>query len=252
MHKGAVISSVAISTVLLLGLLSGNSAFAAAAGTANATGSMGPAPKAQCGRSDRTEKGLQGQTTSQERASGDSKRGYNCNLELVGQFKGEGAYSQDGPRAYDVNDAAVLARAPKGRIRDRAAWEFWAGGGKWTRDIVRRKPVLKYAGHVQRVDAVYKAGLKRYLLAGYPEILVVSNVVKEDGEFLGLPDAGQTWHTDTSYRERPSRGSILYALEIPRDAHGTAIGDTLFAGTGPAYDALPEAVKQTLHGRKAV
>lgn len=58
---------------------------------------MGPVPKAQCGASDHTESGLQGQTTSEERASGDSELGYNCNLELVGQFKGEGAFSQDGP-----------------------------------------------------------------------------------------------------------------------------------------------------------
>ena len=52
-------------------------------------------------------------------------------------------------------------------------------------------------------------------------------------EFLGLADAGQTWHTDTSYRARPSRGSILYAIEIPHDENGNPIGDTLFAGTGP-------------------
>jgi hypothetical protein len=63
-------------------------------------GSMGPVPKAQCGPSDRTESGLQGQTTTQERASGDSQRGYNCNLELVGQFRGEGAFSQDGPAYF--------------------------------------------------------------------------------------------------------------------------------------------------------
>ena len=62
---------------------------------------MGPVPKAQCGPSDRTESGLQGQTTSAERASGDSERGYNCNLELVGQFRGEGAFSQDGPAYFD-------------------------------------------------------------------------------------------------------------------------------------------------------
>ena len=87
----------AIPTGLLLGLLFSNSAFTADAG---ATGSMGPVPKAQCGPSDRTEKGLQGQTTSQERASGDSQRGYNCNLELVGQFRGEGAFSQNGPSYF--------------------------------------------------------------------------------------------------------------------------------------------------------
>src|ERR1700704_7017120 len=91
----------AISTVLLLGLLFGNSAFAAAGGKSNEIGSMGPVPKAQCGPSNRTESGLQGQTTSKERASGDSERGYNCNLELVGQFPGEGAFSQDGPSYFD-------------------------------------------------------------------------------------------------------------------------------------------------------
>jgi len=54
-----------------------------------------PVPKAKCGRMDRAETGLQGQTTPRERSSGDSERGYNCNLELVGQFQGEGAFSQD-------------------------------------------------------------------------------------------------------------------------------------------------------------
>src|SRR5258708_24784062 len=100
MHKGPAVSRFAISTVLLLGLLFGNSAFAAAGDKSNEIGSMGPVPKAQCGPSNRTESGLQGQTTSKERASGDSERGYNCNLEPVGQFRGEGAFSQDGPSYF--------------------------------------------------------------------------------------------------------------------------------------------------------
>ena len=58
-------------------------------------------PKATCGRMDRIETGLQGQTTPDERSSGKSKGGYNCNLELVGQFQGEGAFSQDGPAFLD-------------------------------------------------------------------------------------------------------------------------------------------------------
>src|SRR5690349_24946938 len=102
MKRRQLANRLAISTLSLLGLaLSGSalSADGALAGgrKADEVGSMGPVPKAQCGRSDRTESGLQGQTTSQERASGDSEKGYNCNLELVGQFKGEGAFSQDGP-----------------------------------------------------------------------------------------------------------------------------------------------------------
>ena len=61
-----------------------------------ADGFPGSVPKAICGSGDHTESGLQDQTT-QERFSGDSERAYNCNLELVGRFRGEGAFSQDGP-----------------------------------------------------------------------------------------------------------------------------------------------------------
>jgi hypothetical protein len=64
----------------------------------------GSVPKASCGRGDHIESGLQGQTTPEERASGDSERAYGCNLALVSQFKGEGAVSQNGP-AYFGNCA---------------------------------------------------------------------------------------------------------------------------------------------------
>jgi hypothetical protein len=57
----------------------------------------GPVPKAKCGPGDHTESGLQGETTQEERFGGDSERAYNCNLELVGQYRGEGAKSQGGP-----------------------------------------------------------------------------------------------------------------------------------------------------------
>lgn len=94
--------------------------------------------------------------------------------------------------------------------------------------------------------------LKQYLLSGHPEILVVSNIKNDQGQFTGLPDAGRTWHTDTSYRQKPSRGSVLYALEIPHSADGTPLGDTLFAGTAPAYDDLPRELKTLLSGKGAV
>jgi CubicO group peptidase (beta-lactamase class C family) len=82
-------------------------------------------------------------------------------------------YSQDGASAYQADDALVLARVPKDRIRDREAYEFLerlddAGRPRWTRDITARGAVFRFAGHCQRVDAVYNPLLKRYLLAlGY-------------------------------------------------------------------------------------
>jgi taurine dioxygenase len=36
----------------------------------------------------------------------------------------------------------------------------------------------------------------------YPEIDILSNL-KEGGEYIGSPDAGQDWHTDMTYREVP-------------------------------------------------
>ncbi len=94
--------------------------------------------------------------------------------------------------------------------------------------------------------------LKSYLLPGHPEVLVVSNIKDDQGRFIGLPDAGQTWHTDTSYRQKPSRGSVLYAMEIPHGAHGRALGDTLFAGTAAAYEGLSLDMKKMLDGKRAV
>jgi taurine dioxygenase len=94
--------------------------------------------------------------------------------------------------------------------------------------------------------------VKKYLLPGHPEILLVSNVRNTAGEHIGLADAGFTWHSDVSYRKTPSRCSLLYAKEVPHAADGTVLGDTIFANCIAAYDALPEAMKQRLDGLKAI
>jgi len=95
--------------------------------------------------------------------------------------------------------------------------------------------------------------LKDYLLSGHPEILVLSNIV-ENGKPVGLADAGRVavWHTDMSYLKEPSAGSALYSVEVPHSAAGGSLGDTMFASTAAAYDALPEDMKRKLAGLKAV
>jgi taurine dioxygenase len=93
--------------------------------------------------------------------------------------------------------------------------------------------------------------VKKYLLPGFPEILLISNLRDQRGEHIGLTDAGFTWHTDTSYRRRPSRCSLLYAKEVPhRD--GRPLGDTVFANTIAAYEVLPKAMKKRINGLKAI
>jgi taurine dioxygenase len=93
--------------------------------------------------------------------------------------------------------------------------------------------------------------VKKYLLPGFPEILLISNIRDDRGEHIGLADAGFTWHSDTSYRRRPSRCSLLYAKEVPQRG-GRPLGDTVFANTIAAYEALPDSMKQRLAGLKAV
>ena len=88
--------------------------------------------------------------------------------------------------------------------------------------------------------------LRQFQLAGYPEILQVSNIRDAQGNPEGLGDAGQLWHSDLSYKEKPSLGSLLHAQELPAEG-----GDTLFADQHAAYDALPQALKKQLEGLRA-
>ncbi|HTT78545.1 MAG TPA: TauD/TfdA family dioxygenase [Stellaceae bacterium] len=83
----------------------------------------------------------------------------------------------------------------------------------------------------------------------YPEIDILSNL-KEDGQYIGSPDAGQDWHTDMTYREVPGFVNVLYGLRIPhRD--GKALGGTEFSNMHLAYDELPAAIKTRLAGMTA-
>ena len=91
--------------------------------------------------------------------------------------------------------------------------------------------------------------LDQYLHREYPEILIVSNVLEGDRN-IGIPDAGLYWHTDLSYMAAPSRGSILYAIEVPK-SDGKSLGDTIWASTAAAYDALDIDTKRQLSGMKA-
>lgn len=87
--------------------------------------------------------------------------------------------------------------------------------------------------------------LHQFQLKGHPEVLIVSNI-KENGEPIGLGDAGVYWHSDLSYKEIPSLGSLLHAQELPSEG-----GDTLFADQHLAFETLPEALKARILPLKA-
>ena len=87
--------------------------------------------------------------------------------------------------------------------------------------------------------------LRQFQLPGHPEILRISNIL-EDGQPIGLGDAGHFWHSDLSYKEKPSLGSMLHAQELPSEG-----GDTLFANMHSAWDTLPDDLKQQVQGLRA-
>jgi taurine dioxygenase len=87
--------------------------------------------------------------------------------------------------------------------------------------------------------------LHQFHLAGHPEILIVSNI-KENGEPIGLGDAGVYWHSDISYKPQPSLGSLLHAQELPNEG-----GDTLFADQHLAWEALGPGMQRRILPLKA-
>lgn len=115
--------------------------------------------------------------------------------------------------------------------------------------LVMRSQKITPAQHVafsRRFGPLMEHVLRQYLLPGYPEILRVSNVI-ENGQPIGLGDAGAIWHSDISYTPEPSLGSLLHALELPAEG-----GDTSFANMTAAYEALPAGIKRQIHGLRAV
>jgi taurine dioxygenase len=87
--------------------------------------------------------------------------------------------------------------------------------------------------------------LHQFHLKNHPEILIVSNI-KENGEPIGLGDAGAYWHSDLSYKPQPSLGSLLHAQELPSEG-----GDTLFADQHLAWEALTPELQQRILPLKA-
>jgi taurine dioxygenase len=87
--------------------------------------------------------------------------------------------------------------------------------------------------------------LRNFQLPSNPEVLIISNII-EDGQPIGLGDAGHFWHSDLSYKETPSLGSMLHAQELPAEG-----GDTLFANMHLAWDTLPVALRNAVHGARA-
>lgn len=75
-------------------------------------------------------------------------------------------------------------------------------------------------------------------IKGLPDTPEVIDIIKTEDDTKNF---GGSWHSDTSYMEHPALGTTLYALKVPK-----AGGDTLFANTTMAYEALSDGMKELL------
>ena len=75
----------------------------------------------------------------------------------------------------------------------------------------------------------------------FPEIMVLDN--HKDNPVLST----DVWHSDTTFRECPTKYSILRCLVIPETG-----GDTLWADMCAAYDGLSPAIRNMIDGLDAV
>lgn len=74
---------------------------------------------------------------------------------------------------------------------------------------------------------------------GHDEVLVLHHNEENTG-------GENIWHSDVTWRQEPSLGSVLRMIEAP--AVG---GDTVFADMSAAYDGLPDDIKAEITGRTA-
>lgn len=78
-----------------------------------------------------------------------------------------------------------------------------------------------------------------------PEVTVVTNL-QQDGKPVGILGDGEVvWHSDFSFKEKPTAARMLVAKEVPPQELG---GNTYFLNTYAAYDALSTDMKKRISG----
>jgi taurine dioxygenase len=100
--------------------------------------------------------------------------------------------------------------------------------------IDRHKNLARVFGEAQ-IHPLFDA------IPGHPEVVQFMKDVDDTVNF------GGTWHADMTCLEEPPAASVLRILEAPPVG-----GDTMFADTCAAYDALSPAMKSFLEGLQAV
>lgn len=110
--------------------------------------------------------------------------------------------------------------------------------------LVRRFGTPVTSSGLHQRDLKERAGNELFDLPS--EVTVVSNV-KQDGKAVGILGDGEVvWHSDFSFKERPTAARMLVAMEVPPREQG---GNTFFLNCYAAFEALPADLKRRISGR---
>lgn len=246
MNKQALVRAVVFSALLCSLLGAG---IPSAAGTASVTRHpgagpvpwTGPVPKAHCGPGDHTEQGLQGQTTEAERISRDSERAYNCNLQLVGQYTGQGAFSQDGPAyagtcAYYATDndipqqkhhGVTVVDASDPRHPRVTAYLNDTASALVPHETVQTSP----RRHLLVVAQADGPGFAVYNIADCRHPVLEANIKlpHSRGHMGAFAPDGRTYYLTQSYR---GVGGFLFAVDLSDPAHPRELPPWQYQGNG--------------------
>lgn len=86
-----------------------------------------------------------------------------------------------------------------------------------------------------------------YVTPENPYVLILSNEIRPDGSAVGIVDAGDFLHSDSSWSPTPVKATILYSVKNPE--HG---GDTEYCNMYAVYDALTPELRRAVEGRNAI
>ncbi len=144
---------------------------------------------------------------------------------------GDSVYAISNDINWESGDHIRLARVPKDRVLDRAAWEFYAGNAngmtdappEWSADEAAATPILTDPGHVSHPTMTWNPGLGRFLLAfGSDEVPHTFDTPEEV--------VRATWHL--------RRELCLYESPTPWGPWGLVHYDPFWEGEHVAY--LPQ------------
>ena len=104
--------------------------------------------------------------------------------------------------------------------------------------------IEEYLRHSRRFGHVKPHLVARQRHPQYPDLMLLDNQIADQTDKNTtisretLQSRGSGWHTDLSYEQIPAKATELYPIFLP--SYG---GDTKFASSYAAYDALPERLK---------